>query len=258
MPEAIDLPREAEIHVWHLTQNQHLIDQQVLQGLLGEEELSRASRFLQDRDRLRFIFRRGWLRILLSRYLEVSPGELKFVTGPYGKLSLIDRPKDLRFNLSHSHGQALFAFTCAREVGIDLEVGPVQQLNLEGDQERSPAEVPRHYGSYLGVAERFFAPEEVKQLSELSDDMWMTGFLNCWTRKEAYLKALGLGLSKSLQEFAVTLKPGEAARLLHDASDPQAPNRWGMHALDLPGGVVGAVVTEGREAEVTVNGSFNR
>lgn len=168
------------------------------------------------------------LRELLGRYLLVNPCELRFTYNRYGKPAL-DRKlhaERLSFNLAHSGGLALYAFTRDGEVGIDIE----QLRDDLGSEE---------------IARQFFSVEEITALTALPEHLRTEGFFNCWTRKEAYIKAQGEGLSLSLQSFDVSLTPGEAALLLATRDDPQEASRWSMRAL-LPGeGYAAALVVEG-------------
>lgn len=159
-------------------------------------ERERAARFRHDRDRDRFVARRGQLRELLGHDLGIAPDALWLAEDAHGKPELLDDP-DLRFNLSHSNGRALIATARDAAIGCDIEW-------------RNPElACPK-------VAERLFAPKEYDALMALPSEQWVAGFFNCWTRKEAYVKALGLGLSYPLDAFTVTVAPGEPARFTSD------------------------------------------
>ncbi|HEV7217131.1 MAG TPA: 4'-phosphopantetheinyl transferase superfamily protein, partial [Chloroflexota bacterium] len=132
----------------------------------------------------------------------------------------------LRFNLSHTDGLALLAVTRERELGIDVE--------------RVRKGIARE-----GIAERFFTTTEVADLRALPADSQDDAFFACWTRKEAYVKARGEGLSIPLDQFAVSLLPGEPAALLHVALDPDEVKRWSLHDLDAGPGYRAALLVEG-------------
>lgn len=226
-PSLLLLSRE-EVHVWraHLEQ-----PPEVLQGMLrtlDTEEQTRASRFHFEKHRRRFIAGRGVLRSLLGRYLAVKPEEVRFAYGAYGKptLDAAHHAGALRFNASHSHELAVYAFAQNHDVGIDVEYIKEDFATQE-------------------IAERFFSKYEIEVLSALPREEQAAGFFRCWTRKEAYIKATGSGLSHPLDQFDVTLAPHEPAALLRDHRDPEVATRYAMFNLDLPAGYVGALAVAG-------------
>lgn len=159
---------------------------------LDQDECLRASAFRRPIDRDRFVARRGQMRAQLGQELGIAPHRVRIGTDEYGKPFLRDDP-DLAFNLSHSNGLALLATMRGGAIGCDIEW-------------RNPElACPR-------VAEQLFAREEYEALAALPPEQWIAGFYNCWTRKEAYVKALGLGLSHPLDAFTVSVAPGEPAR----------------------------------------------
>lgn len=201
-----------------------------LQQTLDGNERVRAERFYFRRDRNHFIVAHGLLRLILSRYLNIEPSDLRFCYSPYGKPMLAkefdgDR---LRFNLSHSHGLALYAVTRARELGIDIE-------RIRPDL------------TYEQLAERFFSPREVAALRAVPTSRRLGAFFSCWTRKEAYIKARGEGLSFPLDHFDVSLAPGEPATLLSTIGDPLETRRWSLRELDLAPGYAAALAVEGHD-----------
>jgi 4'-phosphopantetheinyl transferase len=190
--------------------------QQDLETLLSTEERARAARFHFDRDRNRFIAARGHLRELLGAMLGVPPAEIKFSYNAYGK----PETAGLQFNVSHSEWMALMAISRSRVVGVDIE-----RKNRAFVDDRIP--------------ERFFSPAEVQALRALPEGQQTEAFFNCWTRKEAYVKARGLGLSLALDSFDVSLAPGEPARFLRGAEG------WEIEAVSAPEGFAAAVVGSG-------------
>ena len=161
-------------------------------GWLDADECRRASAFRRPVDRDRFIARRGLMRAHLGQELGIAPQMVRIAADEHGKPFLRDDP-DLAFNLSHSNGLALLATMRGGAIGCDIEW-------------RNPElACPR-------VAQRLFAAEEYAMLTALPSEQWIAGFYNCWTRKEAYVKALGLGLSHPLDAFTVSVAPGEPAR----------------------------------------------
>jgi 4'-phosphopantetheinyl transferase len=221
------MPRLAadEVHVWRIPLD---CGEEVLSRLhesLADDERQRAARFHFEKDRRHFIAGRGALRSLLAGYLERRPEQVRFAYTNYGKPLLADEAA-LRFNLTHSHGLALLAVTRGREIGVDVER---IRDNLEGEK----------------LAERFFSPREVAALHSLPPELRREAFFHCWTRKEAYIKAVGKGLSLPLDQFDVTLRPDEPAALLATHHDSEEARRWSMQSLLPDEGYVGAMVVEG-------------
>jgi len=221
-PENLRLLKD-EVHVWRVSLNLPEAHIQSLQRLLADDELKRAQRFYFQKDRNHFTIARGVLRHILGRYLNKSPSRLRFCYNSYGKPFL--SKETLCFNLSHSHGLALVALTLGRKIGVDLE------------RVRSNTD-------FLAIAERFFSPQEVAVLQALPEHQQQEGFFNCWTRKEAYIKGKGRGLSIPLGKFAVSLAPGEPAKLLDVHWDSQEAPRWLLQALTPGPGYTAAFAVE--------------
>jgi 4'-phosphopantetheinyl transferase len=200
---------------------------EALHAILSPEERERAARFHFPEHQKHFIGCRGILREILGGFLEIPPAELRFTYNAYGKPGVSDSA--LRFNVSHSGGWAMFAVTQAREVGIDIE-----RIN-----ERTAIEL---------IPARFFSAWETAQLCALPVEQQTQAFFRCWTRKEAYIKARGLGLSLPLDSFDVSLAPGEPAALLRGAGN------YSVRELPAPEGFAAAVVAEGTDWEVVLNG----
>ena len=222
-----------DVHVWRVP----LDDETRVESywaLLDDEERRRATRFVRDVHRRRFIAAHGALRTILAGYLDARPTALAFVNGEHGKPALRDvtgRPP-VEFNLSHSDDLALVAVARAHPVGVDLE----RWSEVE----------------HLELAERFFSPGERSALRALAHAPHLVeaGFFAAWTRKEAYLKATGQGITRGLHHFDVALAPGEPARLLADRLDDQATARWAMFALDPAPGYSAALVVASPVGEV--------
>jgi 4'-phosphopantetheinyl transferase len=179
--------------------------------VLSQEERDRAARFRFERDSSRFLARRILLRSLLARYLGLCPDRVRLRSGDYGKPE-VDNAVGLRFNLSHSHGLALFAFARGNPVGIDCE-------RIQPGIEIEP------------VARQFFSPGEQRQLEVMPEGARLDAFYRCWTRKEAYVKARGLGLSLALTGFEVPLEPHGPAKLVACELDPEETRRWLFYPL---------------------------
>ena len=206
-----------EVHVWMAVRPATADAASGFEPLLSPEERDRAARFHFERDRTAFVAARGRLRQLLGRYLQSAPEKIQFITNAHGKPEL-PAPAPLQFNLSHSGDLAVFAFTRAGRVGVDVEQA---RPGVAND----------------AVAERFFAPGEVKALRALPVAAQAAAFLACWTRKEAFVKAHGAGLSFGLETFEVSVDG--PARLLHVQGDDVA--RWTLHDLPPAAGCTGAV-----------------
>ncbi len=198
-PETLSL-RSNDVHVWRAALDVPESDVRRLCDTLADDERRRAERFIFQNDRAHFVVARGLLRVLLGRYLQHDPQHLRLVYGPHGKPELASDVggTGLRFNVSHSHGLALYAITRHREIGVEA-----------------------------------------------------TAFFACWTRKEAYIKARGDGLSLPLDQFAVSLAPGEPAALLYTAWDPQEAARWALHDLAPGPGYRAAVAVTGHDSQLT-------
>lgn len=195
------------IHVWRGSLDQQAAIARRLEALLSDDERERASRFRFDRDRARYVVGRGMLRALLGRYLAADPARLRFRYSIHQKPSLLDGGPS--FNLAHSEATALFAFSPSFEVGVDVEL---VRPEFEGEGDR--------------IAERFFSPAEVEVLRALPEEDRGVAFLTCWTRKEAFLKARGDGLTLALDSFDVSLAPNEPAALLRTGWSPKECSRW--------------------------------
>lgn len=219
-----------EVHVWRASLN-HMQDRlQPLRGTLAPEESERAARFHFARDRRHYIAARGLLREILSRYLKFSPDRLRFKYTSYGKPYLTDEcgGEWLRFNVSHSGELALYAFSREREVGVDIE-----QIRADIEHQQ--------------IASQFFSEQEVAALLALPPHLQQEAFFLCWTRKEAYIKGIGEGLSLPLDSFDVSLTPGAPAALLAVRGDAQEAARWTLQALEPGPGYRAALVAEGRD-----------
>ena len=215
------------VHVWRAALDVEPAVLAQLRASLAPDERARAGRFHFAHDRDRYEAGRGILRDVLGRYLDVPPAALAFNYGPQGKPDL-ESPSGtgFTFNVSHAGGVLLVAIGRDRPLGVDVE----------RDRERVS----------LDLAARFFSPAEVAALLRLPEHERRQAFLACWTRKEAYIKARGEGLSLPLDRFDVSLRPGDPARLLADRGDPGAADAWELRALPVPPGQAAALAALGR------------
>ena len=196
-------------------------------ALLSDAERQRASRFAFDRDRRRFIVARAGLRRLLSARLGVRPESVELTYGAHGKPTVSRRfaDADLRFNLSHSEDVAVYAFAPGREIGVDVEA--VRVIPDADD-----------------IAACFFSRRENEAYFALDRRDRPLGFFNCWTRKEAFIKAIGDGLYHPLDCFDVSLAPAEPAKILRVEGKSGDHCGWCLDSFSPAPGFVAAVVTE--------------
>jgi 4'-phosphopantetheinyl transferase len=218
-----------EVHVWRATLEMSASDVAKLWQVLSPDERERADRFHFEADRRRCVIGRGLLRLLLGRISDEPARQLRFEYDKYGKPSLIaERASPLQFNLSHSGEVVLIAIAVGRAIGIDVE-----RIRADVATDR--------------IAENYFSENECKTLASLAAHMQCEAFFACWTRKEAYLKARGDGLSLPLDQFDVSLRPDEEPRLLETRHDPADARRWTLRALDAGRGYAAALAVEGSD-----------
>jgi len=224
-PDAVSLG-SGEVHVWRvdLEQTGNIVER--FRTTLDADELQRAGRFYFERHRRAFVVGRGFLRDVLGRYLQSQPELLKFTYGAYGKPALNGEHKDtkLRFNMSHSHNVGLLAITEGYIVGVDVE-------HVRADFATED------------IARRFFSRCEVDVFNTLAKEEQVAAFFRCWTRKEAFIKATGKGLSQALDGFDVTLGPGVNAELLRVEDDDAS--RWSLCDIDVGPDYAAALAVEG-------------
>src|ERR1700730_6610516 len=215
------------LHIWHRAVVPGDSDLESLYDVLSEDERTRAGRFAFEDHRSEFILSRGTLRVLLASYLGTRPDQLRFVYSTHGKPSLSQALSnfDLRFNVSHSGRKAVFAFVRGFEIGVDIE-----EIRADVDTRE--------------LAERLFSAREMEQLSTLTGESLHSAFFRCWTRKEAFIKAKGQGLSIPLREFDVSLLENEPAALLGTRPDPLEASRWSLHDLVFEVNYAGALAVE--------------
>lgn len=196
-----------EVHVWRARLD--VPWSWTFDEALSLDDRTRADRFKFESDRRRFCVARASLRLILSRYLQIKPGRLQFGTAEFGKPFFADQKLSggLRFNLSHSNQLALIAIARDREIGVDLEY---MRSDFVTDD----------------VANHFFSRAEVQQFRDVPAENKTQSFFNCWTRKEAYIKARGEGLYCPLDQFDVSVAPGMPAMLLASRVSETDAQRW--------------------------------
>jgi 4'-phosphopantetheinyl transferase len=222
-----------EVHVWRIRLTQPDTAIQRYRAHMAQDEVERTDRFYFAKDRNRFTIARGALRELLGGYLKLPPNQVAFVYGAQGKPDLAEPQSSsgIRFNLSHSGEIGLLAVSLNRELGVDVE--QIRADFATGE-----------------IATRFFSPEECRKLEAVPANLVADAFFNCWTRKEAYIKARGQGLSIPLDSFEVTLAPEEEAALLEVKTGDDNFARWRFHALHPGPGYKAALAVEGNDHEL--------
>jgi 4'-phosphopantetheinyl transferase len=228
----LSAPQRDEVHLIFssLTGRPRFID--YLRSTLSTGEQERAGRFRFERDRNAFTVARGLLRLVLGKLTDTSPQAIEFRYGSHGK-PFVSRAPQVRFNVSHSDDIVLYAFGLECEIGADVErIRPVEHME--------------------DIAARFFSPAEGHDLLTVPSAARPTAFFNCWTRKEAFIKALGLGLSYPLDRFQVTLCPGQAARFVGIDGRSGSETNWSIYDVAPSDGHAAAVALDGRDPRFRV------
>ncbi|SPD72742.1 conserved hypothetical protein [uncultured Desulfobacterium sp.] len=215
------------VHVWRMSLDIDLKRLESFMRILADDERARAQRIRIENVKSHYVAARGFLRTILSAYTSRPPEDLEFQYNQYGKPSLSGSDlKGISFNMSHSHGSALYGIALERNLGVDIEKV----------RENMP---------HIKIAERFFSSKEYEALLTLPPHQQIPAFFNCWTRKEAYLKARGEGISSSLSNFSVSFLPGEPPALLDHPLGLQETSGWTFMNIDVGPDYKGAVVVEG-------------
>jgi 4'-phosphopantetheinyl transferase len=221
-------PAADEVHVWSALLERTPAEAADLSRHLSQEERERAARFRHTGARAEFIVARALLRLLLGECLGRQPRSVQFSQTARGKPRLADSEAALCFNISHSHGMALFALTGRCEVGVDVER-------------------VRPFSDEMGLADRFFTPREAAALRALDSARRLETFFRLWTRKEAYLKAQGLGLSYGLERVEVSHAEDDPAHVIHINGDHEAAAAWSLRTLAPASGYVGALAIQAHD-----------
>lgn len=219
-----------EVHFWRAFLNQSAANVASFYRILSPDEIKRAEKYRFRKDHERFVLTRGILRTILGNYLGIEPARILFKYNSFGKPSLSATAPDraaLCFNVSHSHELALYAFTLEREIGIDIEY------------------ISRGF-VFEDIAEKFFSRDEIAMLKQMPADVRAEGFFNCWTCKEAYIKARGQGLSLPLESFSVSFALDKSDVPLNVTGDSEESRRWVIRKLVPMPGYAAAIAVEGR------------
>ena len=212
-----------ELHVWFGPLEFSGEHREQIENLLSAEERERAKKFIAPQARDSFVATRAILRSLLSSYLAISPHQISLDVGPHGKPELSSaHANKVCFNVSHSHGMGLCAFTASQPVGADVEK---IRASFEG----------------MEIAERFFSKAEIAVLNQVPQPRRAEAFFRCWTRKEAYIKARGLGMSIPLDSFSVEFADTREQTLRDENNE-----EWSCYDLDVGADYAAAVVARGK------------
>lgn len=210
------------VHVYSGPLNPQSEEIEELTSVLSDEEKQRASRFYFEKNRNEFILCRGGLRIFLASYLNIPAPQILFAYTNHKKPYLLDPALKLKFNISHTSGLGAFTFVWNRAIGVDVEA---EKQNFKVEE----------------IAERFFSLKEREALHEYPPNQRAAAFYRCWTRKEAYIKARGEGLSHPLAQFDVSLDEKPEQTLLATRPDQAEAGRWILEPFAVPKGFAGAV-----------------
>jgi 4'-phosphopantetheinyl transferase len=220
---------ENEIHIYRSSLESTSEQFKKYVSLLSPDELQKAYRYKFEKDRANYISGRALLRNLLGKYLDQSPGKITFSYSDKGKPYIKDSA--VKFNLAHSGGKAVFAIANNIEVGIDIEF-------------------MRELPDALQIAKRFFSDGEVKEFSETREGDIRTAFFNCWTRKEAFIKAVGEGLSYPLKDFAVTFKPGDKPEVKWIKCKDDEVKEWSLFNIDTEENYISSLAVKADDLKV--------
>lgn len=217
-----------EIHIYRTNLNCMVDKLQSFYSTLSDDECRRADQYKFEKDRLNFVVARGILREIIGHYLTIKPEDIVFSYTSFGKPYLANNT--LNFNLSHAGSLIVYILAKSKQVGIDIEnIRPIPE--------------------FLDIAKEFFSMQENIDLNSISKDKQLKAFFSCWTRKEAFIKAIGNGLSFPLNQFSVTLLSQDLPKLTIIKDKTTIKNEWGVYAMNLSYGYEGAFVFDGPQED---------
>ena len=219
-----------EVHIWRL-EPEPVSDLSRYSALLSQDEQERAARFRFAHLTRNFIGDHGRMRVLLGAYTGLAPESLVYAVNEFGKPELANHGVCLYFNLSHTEGLSLLAICLDTPVGVDVEA-------------------VRAMDDWRDVAQSHFSQREIDALQLVAESDQQNAFFRCWTRKEAFLKAHGLGLSMALDSFTVSLDRESKPALLECTWNPEETRRWSLVSLDVAGKFVGALAIQGKHRKI--------
>ena len=216
-----------EVHLWWIRTSDVAHNRAWLEEVLDPSELQRASRFVRDPDRQRFVTARACLRFLVGNYQGMDPGKVRFSYGQHGKPTLAYgwHATDLSFNVSHAQDLILYAFVHGRAVGVDCE------------HVRHDIEVDK-------LMPLVFSNRELDTVRKRALGDSRDTFYRVWVAKEAYVKATGLGLSLDLTKVHIEWDNTEEGGIIEVAEKPEERERWCLRMLPAPSGYYAALVVE--------------
>ncbi|MEO8211506.1 MAG: 4'-phosphopantetheinyl transferase superfamily protein [bacterium] len=217
-----------EIHIYQSTLEKTAAEINDLESILSTDELTKAYRYKFEADKNNYIVCRALLRNILSDYLSIKPSLITFSYYEKGKPYINN--SFIKFNLAHSHNYAVFAFTPGKEVGIDIEYY-------------------RELQDALQIAKRYFSKSEIEEFENTSHENIKIAFFNCWTRKEAFIKAVGEGLSYPLADFSVTLNP-EDPKILWIKTKPNEIKKWSLHDIKVKENYISSLAIKSNDSEI--------
>ena len=177
-----------EVHVWRISISKETTNPKAYLKFLTAEEIKKAHEFYSEKNRRLFILSRGFLRKTLAQYCEVLPDQIEFSFGPFKKPQIETSPKKLEFNLAHSEDELILAVALDRKVGVDVEAIDAAC-------------------SWEEICKDVFSEEEMIELMQLPEELRADAFFKGWTQKEAFIKALGLGMYAPLKDYTFQLDP---------------------------------------------------
>jgi 4'-phosphopantetheinyl transferase len=209
-PKSYRLSRRT-VHVWRLIFNQLTDNLEFFTKTLSPNERDRADRFRFEKDKAHFIVFTGALKTIIGRYLNCDPRRIQFQYSEFGKPYLMANHDGdaFFFNMAHSNHLAVIGFGRILQIGIDIEfIRPIPDIDE--------------------IGKRIFSPNEYKKYHSLPENQKQTAFFNCWTRKEAFIKAIGKGLSFPLDRFSVSFAPGNSCRIIDIDGDTEKASKWSL------------------------------
>jgi len=233
VPPELPTLNNDEVHIWRASLEMTPYQLKTMERILSADELNRAGKYYFQKDRDCFIASRGLLRTMLGSYLLMQPDELRFCYGPFGKPALEEktRGKMLCFNVSHSHGLALFSCAFDREIGVDLEY--IRADISTGD-----------------IAAQFFTQREADALNSLPENIRQKAFFTLWSRKEAVMKADGMRLALERNQYEVLPDQNEMHITCRPGNEPQAEDIRSLRDLDAGPGFAAALAVKGRDCRL--------
>jgi 4'-phosphopantetheinyl transferase len=224
-----------QVEIWLVNIPEHINRSVWYETLLNDEEREKADRFYFAKDRLRYVITHGILRRLISQYVAIPPKELVFLKNPFGKpyISPVINTQKIQFNISHSKEGIIIAISKGNELGVDLEFA-------------------RDTIPILEIAQRFFSPYEYQVLLATPASFRLLSFYRCWTRKEAFIKAKGKGLSIPLDSFDVTVSPDQPPQLIRSSLDPSDLEKWKLREIDTWPNYLATICIEGKDHQFVI------